>query len=322
MKDALRIDVIIPVYNSQAFLPGMLRSLEMQTFRDFRVVFVDDGSTDGTYEWLQTELQTVNFAYLLLHQENQGPSAARNYGLNAAQADWICFCDSDDTLSHEYLEYLYQSVTETKAEMGYCQQQTIAVDTPFPERKPLRYTARTAAEAMAHHYANWIAPVCLVLNRAWLQSHSLTFDEACRYCEDLIFITDALAAATTVVEIPHPLYHYFIRSTSLLRTNGTEKYEQGMQAFSRLEARMADTPNEAAAIFLQRGKARFVLAILRRAALQLPTYAAFHAFAVELAYRRYAKQEKFLPKKWQLAARMYRCSDRVFYYVVRKLFRD
>ena len=99
MGDKASIDLIIPVYNSKQFMPELLDSIERQSYKDFRVIFVDDGSSDGTYEWLSETLKTANFRYLLLSQTNRGPSSARNLGIQSTTADWIVFSDSDDILT-------------------------------------------------------------------------------------------------------------------------------------------------------------------------------------------------------------------------------
>lgn len=84
--------VIIPVYNRRELLQEALASVWAQTFKDFEVIIVDDGSTDGTWEYMQT----LGPAITALRQENAGPGAARNKGVEAARGDYIAFLDSDD----------------------------------------------------------------------------------------------------------------------------------------------------------------------------------------------------------------------------------
>lgn len=324
MAESSFIDLIIPVYNSKQFMPGLLESIERQTYKNFRVIFVDDGSSDGTYEWLSETLKSANFRCILLHQENKGPSAARNMGMENATADWIAFSDSDDVLTPEYLEYLCRAVEDGGAQMGFCRLESVRPGGQPRERQreALRFDRISAVEAMERHYTNWIAPVSLILDRKWINENLLEFDEKCKYCEDLVFITDCINAAQTVSRIQNDLYINFIRPTSLLRTVGTQKYKQGMAAFSRLEERMGKSETEAAAEFRKRGKARFVLATLRRAALQLNPFSEFEHFAKELHYETCRQQEKWLPGKWKIASRLYRLSKRGFYLLVRAAFSD
>lgn len=87
-----RVSIIIPTYNSAQFLPATLESVFQQTFQDYEVLVIDDGSTDNTKDVLTPYQSKIRYLY----QENQERSAARNYGLSLAQGDLIAFLDSDD----------------------------------------------------------------------------------------------------------------------------------------------------------------------------------------------------------------------------------
>ena len=84
--------VIIPAYNRIDFLPRTLQSVWRQTFKDFEVIVVDDGSTDGTMDFLNSLAHRLT----ILSQPNKGPGAARNLGANRARGDYLAFLDSDD----------------------------------------------------------------------------------------------------------------------------------------------------------------------------------------------------------------------------------
>lgn len=319
-----KIDLIIPVYNSRQFMPDLLDSIENQTFKDYRVIFVNDGSTDGTGEWLCETLKNYSFDHLYLEQQNSGPSAARNNGIKTATADWIAFSDSDDVLTPEYLEYLYGAVCDSNVEMGYCRMEIIKPNCSARVRgkEDLVFSVQSPESVMKWHYTTWIAPVCLILNREWALKNNLQFDEKCRYCEDLIVITDAIASASAVSCIENELYINYIRSTSLLRSDGTEKYKGGLDAFERLEKRLENVSLPAAQVFKGVGKVRFVLAILRRRALEVTSFKSFKQFADQIGYDKCAWQDKNLPKKWKIASKMYRISKFAFYRVVRLMFND
>lgn len=84
--------VVIPVYNRRDFIQEALRSVFTQEFDDYEVIVVDDGSTDGTRSVLASYGDRIRY----LHQQNQGPGAARNRGVKAARGEYIAFLDSDD----------------------------------------------------------------------------------------------------------------------------------------------------------------------------------------------------------------------------------
>src|SRR5215510_13897684 len=84
--------IIIPTYNRLPYLKKTLDSIWEQSFTDFEVIVVDDGSTDGTADYLRELGGSVE----LLRQENRGPGAARNLGVMHARGEYIAFLDSDD----------------------------------------------------------------------------------------------------------------------------------------------------------------------------------------------------------------------------------
>lgn len=94
------VSIIIPTYNSARFLPATLESVFNQTYRDYEVLVVDDGSTDNTREVLAPYLERIIYIY----QENSERSAARNNALSHANGDLIAFIDSDDLWQPEKLE--------------------------------------------------------------------------------------------------------------------------------------------------------------------------------------------------------------------------
>jgi enterobacterial common antigen flippase len=99
--------VIIPTFNRAAFIGEAVESVLRQTYRDFELIVVDDGSTDHTREALAPYASRLRY----LHQENQGVSSARNSGIHAATGRWIAFLDSDDRWAEGYLEAQARSIT-------------------------------------------------------------------------------------------------------------------------------------------------------------------------------------------------------------------
>ncbi len=99
----MRLTVVLPVYNGMPFLPEALKSILQQTFTDFNVVVVDDGSTDGSAEYLRS---IGDPRVLIVSQSNQGPGAARNAGLRYCQAEYVALMDQDDLSLPD--RFLYQ----------------------------------------------------------------------------------------------------------------------------------------------------------------------------------------------------------------------
>ncbi|MBS3739186.1 glycosyltransferase family 2 protein [Mesohalobacter halotolerans] len=103
--------VIIPLYNKADFILNTLNSVQKQTFKDFEVIIVNDGSTDNSFE-VAKNLNDERFR--VVSQENQGASSARNRGVNLASANWIALLDADDIWYENHLEQLYETIQKLK----------------------------------------------------------------------------------------------------------------------------------------------------------------------------------------------------------------
>ena len=113
------ISVIIPVYNTKQYLRACLDSIRAQTYSDLEILFVDDGSTDGSGEMLGSfALQDPRIR--VIHQENGGVCAARNRGIDEAKGQWLSFIDSDDTLEPDLYETLMGLIRKYDVEIAHC----------------------------------------------------------------------------------------------------------------------------------------------------------------------------------------------------------
>ena len=101
-----KISVIVPVYNSEKYLSEALRSLEEQTFKNFEVVIVNDGSTDGSDKIIEKFIEK-NRNFKLINQKNMGPGCAKNTGIKYSTGEYVTFLDSDDFFAPNFLEVLY-----------------------------------------------------------------------------------------------------------------------------------------------------------------------------------------------------------------------
>lgn len=115
----IAISVIIPVYNVEKYLHRCIDSILNQTFPDFELLLIDDGSTDNSGRICDDYAKKDN-RIKVFHKSNGGVSSARNLGLDEAQGDFIAFCDSDDWVSFDMYEKLYVKAILSKAEIVYC----------------------------------------------------------------------------------------------------------------------------------------------------------------------------------------------------------
>ncbi len=114
-----KISVIVPVYNVEKYLKNCLDSIIEQTFKDFEIICVNDGSTDNSRTILE-EYKNKDSRILIIDKKNGGLSSARNYGLDKAKGEFISFVDSDDWIENTMLEKLYKNITELNSEISIC----------------------------------------------------------------------------------------------------------------------------------------------------------------------------------------------------------
>ena len=113
------ISVIVPVYKCEQYLEACVDSILNQTFTDFEIILVDDGSPDNSGK-LCDDLAEKYDNITVLHQENQGQAAARNNGVKIANGEWLHFVDSDDSLHPQMLESLYNAVSKSNVNLAMC----------------------------------------------------------------------------------------------------------------------------------------------------------------------------------------------------------
>jgi len=117
------ISVIVPVYKVEAFLSRCVESILAQTYRDFELILVDDGSPDGCGVLCDGYARRDSRVHVI-HQENGGLSAARNTGIDWVFANsvsrWIAFVDSDDWVHPDFLKVLYETAEKTACKLSVC----------------------------------------------------------------------------------------------------------------------------------------------------------------------------------------------------------
>lgn len=110
-----KVSLIIPAYNAEKFISRGLQSISEQTYNDFDVTVVDDGSTDKTVETIEKYDKALKGKLKIIKQDNMGPAKARQTGVNNTDSDYLAFMDSDDFVNNVYLEQLVKTLEETGA---------------------------------------------------------------------------------------------------------------------------------------------------------------------------------------------------------------
>ena len=218
-----KISVIIPVYNVEKYLRECLDSLLNQAFKDIEIICVNDGSTDGSLNILN-EYASKDSRFIIINQNNQGLSAARNNGLNVAKGDYVAFLDSDDyILNSDYFEKLYNACEKHNADIA------VASIIRGNDKKS-KYIFKVEKEEIGDSFIDKLK-ICDVpdSNYVWnklykresLLATGITFPVGKLY-EDLYYTHKVLYYVDKLVSVPNVSIFYRKRSDSIVKTKNIQ----------------------------------------------------------------------------------------------------
>lgn len=213
------ISLIIPVYNVEDYLPDCLDSVLAQSYTDFEVIAVNDGSMDGSREIL-ANYANKDSRIRIIDQENRGLSGARNTGIAAAKGMYIAFVDSDDYIESGYLSVMYSNATEFNADISISGRY---VDCGGQTRHEIRpaFTSKRLGPIEAVRALNSYRSFDMSMNgKLFLSSlfKGLAFPEG-KNSEDQFMCYRLLLRSTCTYYEDKPLYYYRHREGSISRSS-------------------------------------------------------------------------------------------------------
>ena len=222
------ISVIIPIYNIAPYLPRCLDSIVGQTYKNLEIILVDDGSTDNSLEICQ-QYAAKDKRIQVIHQENQGVSAARNTGLDNVHGEFIAFADPDDWLALDAMEQYMEAARKTGAPLIWG---TYSIVQEGADTK-IQHTKSPHADYTTWSTEEWLRTVCAhsdvgvcnkFFSRHLIQNHRFTVHY--KQGEDLAFLTSLLPSLHQIGHIPQKVYFYYQRSNSSQRVGSilTQQY--------------------------------------------------------------------------------------------------
>ena len=214
MKSDL-ISIIVPVYNSELYINRCLDSLLKQTYKNIEIIIVDDGSKDNSLQLIK-DYANKDSRIKIYTQSNQGPSVARNTGLDNATGKYIMFVDADDFIDKNMVRYMVEGIKDDKNTLVLCDNSEIWIN-KTDERKLFdtdnNYinkvdVIRTIASGRA-------GLVCgKLFNKNIIKEHNIKFDKEIKMCEDQIFFLNISRYCDDFMYIPKSLYFYDRRNES------------------------------------------------------------------------------------------------------------
>ena len=224
-----KVSIIIPVYNCEAYLPECIASLRAQTLKEIEMIFVCDASPDNSLAILRKAEQEDTRIRVIAFPENRGVSAARNAGLDAAQGEFIGFCDSDDWVEPQMYARLYDMAEENQADASFCRvfkdrpgrQENVPLGFATGERFDGDAIRNTLIPAMLSKETDSDAlPLSGYTPRNLFRRETIggiRFRPDIRYAEDLLFIAECMLKVRAAVAVDEAYYHYRFHAGSVTK---------------------------------------------------------------------------------------------------------
>ena len=224
--------MIVPVYKVEKYLPACLDSLLAQTYRNFELIVVNDGSPDDCWQIMQ-RYAAQDARVRIFNKENGGVSSARNFGLEQARGEYICFVDSDDLVLPQYLEWLYDALCSCGTRIAMCRYRSIR------ENETLWTVTECPApqKITTENYSwmrEWSGGHCwrMLTHREVLQD--VRFDPALFYGEDALFFVTEFLKAGSLAFLNCPLYAYLERPSSAVRQEPSLRFYTAALAWEQI----------------------------------------------------------------------------------------
>ena len=201
------ISVIVPVYNTENFLDRCVQSILNQTFNNFELILIDDGSTDNSLQIIK-KYENEDERVKGFFNENRGPALTRNFGIEKARADYVMFIDSDDYIDENYLQNYFNAVKKSGDDLvigGY--KRVIGDKTKF------------ALKLKNDEFSKYVVtgPVCRIISKKFLNDKNIRFLDT-NSSEDVYFNLMIYNKTDKISIIDDVGYNYFYNKNSLSNT--------------------------------------------------------------------------------------------------------
>lgn len=293
----IKVSIIIPVYNVRNRILSTLESLKAQTFKDFEVLFIDDGSPDDSSEFADDYLRDSDVVYRIIKKKNGGVSSARNLGIKEAKGRYIQFLDSDDYIDGRMLEDLYEKAIKTDSDIicsGYVFEESNGVEilNNLTDLKEGEFTGREAALGLiygvlhTHIMAN-------LFSKTLINSYNIEFDSNRKFAEDIAFEIKAYAHAEKIY-CKKKIYSHYVKweesVTNNISLNFLDMYYSNIETLEYIKKNFKDNEIEKAMIHsrIPRAVINIVAAFAGKTELQNEMY----KFIKEPVVRDYLSQYK------------------------------
>lgn len=226
------ISLIVPIYNVEKFLERCIESLRAQSFEDFKILLVDDGSSDNSGKICDYYAQ-LDERISVIHKTNGGLSDARNKGLDCVFTNnsigWVTFIDSDDWLHRNYLEALYRAAAENNCDIAACNFAETNGDDPAVDDKDLTAKTIDTEEFFCEHNVTATIACAKLYRKELFENIRYPFG---KLHEDEFTTYKVLYKFKKITVVAAPLYFYYFNPNSITKQEWNPRRLSSVDAFS------------------------------------------------------------------------------------------
>ena len=281
------VSIIVPVYKAENYLSRCVNSILKQTFFDFELIFIDDGSPDKSGN-LCDEFAKKDSRIRVVHQTNQGVSAARQRGLDTATGEYVIHADPDDWVEPDWLETLYYEAERTKADMVMCDFERVYSDkTIYYSQKPTSLKNEDILEDLISERI-WGPCWNKLVRRDCFLKYNICFNPEMNLWEDLYVNCLLLTKGIKVSYVERTLYHYdsFTNKDSIVRFRKDTHIRSAIIFINALAPILSDKRYEEAWFFRKQLVKKWILRVPHSKYSIKNTFPEINSFFIE-KYRKY-----------------------------------
>ena len=210
MEERVQISIIMPIYNCAGDLDVSINSILQQSFSDYELLLIDDGSTDNSFEICE-KYRRADARVRAFHTENQGVSGARNYGIKHARGEYLYFVDADDRLLPDALQALLQPMSEDETvDIVIAYYDGTDTDVNKGDMSKGKYAIRDVLEHILRNAPTFYYGVCWnkLYRASVIEQNDLKFPLGVIWSEDMLFNMSYLKFCKTVYYTDRVVYYY------------------------------------------------------------------------------------------------------------------
>jgi len=236
-----KISIIVPIYKAESTLLRCLDSLKAQTFTNFEVLLVDDGSPDRCGEMIDG-YAAKDSRFIAYHKPNGGVSSARQFGIDHAIGEYTIHADPDDWVEPSMLEELYKKANEDDADMVICDFfENTYKGQKYIKQQPSALDHNTVLQDLFHHLHGSCCNK--LVKRDCYNKYNVCFPAGISFCEDKYVIAAILKNEVKVTYIPRAFYHYIRDDKGSLSMRYTDRtYEENLHLRDLFDSLLGETP--------------------------------------------------------------------------------